>query len=81
MPISAIHVIHNHVLKHLSVSWRTEQGGCLCRVAALTAFLSAGLQLQEGIYCSSGSSAHHSQRVLEDDLGEERTDFGHADTL
>lgn len=39
------------------------------------------LQLQEGVYCSSGSFAHHSQRVLEDDLGEECTDPGHADTL
>ncbi|XP_056244330.1 tenascin-X isoform X4 [Seriola aureovittata] len=39
------------------------------------------LQLQEGVYCSSGPIAHHSQRVLEDDMGEERTDPRHADTL
>uniref|UniRef100_UPI0037E8ED9F receptor-type tyrosine-protein phosphatase eta isoform X2 n=1 Tax=Semicossyphus pulcher TaxID=241346 RepID=UPI0037E8ED9F len=39
------------------------------------------LQLQEGVYCSSGSSAAHSQRFLEDDLGEERAYAGHADTL
>lgn len=41
----------------------------------------AGLQLQEGIYCSSGSFARHSQRFLEDGLGEECTDSRHADTL
>ena len=36
-PISAIHVIHDHVLKQLRIAWRTELGGCLCCVAALTA--------------------------------------------
>lgn len=40
-----------------------------------------GLQLQEGVYCGPGSFARHCQRVLEDDLGEERPDSGHADTL
>lgn len=44
-------------------------------------FYMAGLQLQEGVHCSSGSSAHHGQRFLENDLGEERADSGHADTL
>lgn len=41
----------------------------------------AGLQLQQGVYCSSGSLACHSQMFLEDDLGEECPDAGHADTL
>lgn len=59
---------------------KSEQDGCLCCVAGLMFYL-AGLQLQEGVYCSSGSIAHHSQRVLEDDLGEECTHCGHADTL
>lgn len=44
-------------------------------------FYMAGLQLQEGVHCSSGSSARHGQRFLENDLGEERADSGHADTL
>lgn len=52
---------------------------CVC-VAGLLFYL-AGLQLREGVYCSSGSFARHSQRFLEDDLGEECTDSGHADTL
>lgn len=40
-----------------------------------------GLQLEEGVYRSAGPLARHGQRVLEDDLGEERTDAGHADSL
>ncbi|XP_028263428.1 tenascin-X isoform X3 [Parambassis ranga] len=39
------------------------------------------VQLQEGVHCSSGSFARHGQRVLEDDLGEECADSGHAYTL
>lgn len=44
-------------------------------------FYMAGLQLQEGVHCSSGSSALYGQRFLENDLGEECADSGHADTL
>lgn len=44
-------------------------------------FYLAGLQLQEGVHCSSGSSARYGQRFLENDLGEECTDSSHADTL
>lgn len=44
-------------------------------------FYLAGLQLQEGVHCSSGSSALYGQRFLENDLGEECADSGHADTL
>ena len=43
--------------------------------------LHTGFQLQEGVHWSPGSSARHCQRVLEDDLGEEYPDTGHADTL
>ena len=41
----------------------------------------AGVQLQEGVYCGPGSAACHGGGVLEDDLGEERHDPGHADPL
>lgn len=44
-------------------------------------FYLTGLQLQEGVHCSSGSSALYGQRFLENDLGEECADSGHADTL
>lgn len=44
-------------------------------------FYLAGLQLQEGVHSSSGSPALYGQRFLENDLGEECEDSGHADTL
>lgn len=53
---------------------------CVNTAGGLLSYL-AGLQLQEGVYRSSGSVARHSQRFLEDDLGEECADSGHADAL
>lgn len=63
-------------LPFLRLSWGGKKTHNMCVL-----FYLAGLQLQEGVHRSSGSSAHHGQRFLENDLGEERSDSGHADPL
>lgn len=68
------------IQKHLTPSF-TSMFETLLEKKMCVLFYMAGLQLQEGVHCSSGSSARHGQRFLENDLGEERADSGHADTL
>lgn len=76
MPFVKHFCLHvNSALKNVS-----EKSNWLFHVVELTFYL-AGLQLEEGVYCSSRSFTHHGQRFLEDDLGEECADSGHADTL
>lgn len=60
---------------------KEPKGPDVCVYTAGLLLYLAGLQLQEGVYSSSGSLACHSQMFLEDDLGEECPDAGHADTL
>lgn len=67
--------------KMLSPSSTSMSETLLKKETNMSVFYVAGLQLQEGVHCSSGSSARHCQRFLENDLGEERADSGHADTL
>ena len=37
-----------------------------------------GLQPRERVHCISGSTAEHNQRLLEDDLGAERSHYRHG---
>lgn len=60
---------------------KEPKGPDVCVYTAGLLLYLAGLQLQEGVYSSSGSLACHSQMFLEDDLGEECPDAGYADTL